>query len=380
MTAFLICFIFTPIFTYLAEKRFRKSSKRDRFIGLLYSIIAILIPAIIAGVRDTTVGRDIGVYVTPVIEKASTLNFWNYITTADNEIGYALIMYFITLFTTNVHFSLFIIQLITILFIYLFAYKKREELPMWIVLLIYLLTWYCISYTMMRQSIAVAIIIFSTIYFTKRKYFKTLLLFLLAMSFHITAVLGLVVYAIIYIYSGRFSKKATIVITSIILVGLLVATLFYEDLLYILTNVIKILPDRFYFYAQEYTAGKLYTNYSELLYKVFWLIAAAFYMFKMRKCKSDAAKLFMLLLVDFATFIVSLKIVNIGRAGYYFFYIALFYLIPNILNLYNKKKKMKILAGSVMILAMCVFWYWKFPVNSYSDTYPYTSSILTFLN
>lgn len=380
MTAFLVCFIFTPIFTYLAQKNFEKSDTKNRMLGIVFSVIAILIPSIIAGVRDLTVGRDIGVYVTPAIESATNSNFWDYMTNSANEIGYSLFIYIITIFTDNVHFSLFCIQLITITFIYLFAYKKRDKLQMWLVMLIYLLSWYCISYTMMRQSIAVAIIIFSTVFFERKKYIKTILLFLLAMSFHVTAVLGIVVYIMMYIYSGKFSKKTTRIITTIISVGLVIATLFYKELLYFLANVLNVLPDRFYGYAVEYTAGKLYTNYSELLYKLFWIIGAIFYMIKMRKVENNSKLILMLLLIDFATFIVSWKIVNIGRAGYYFFYIGLFYLIPEIVEMFKEKKQNQIAICVIMILVMFVFWYWKFPINSYSDTYPYTSSILPFLN
>lgn len=379
MTAFLVCFIFTPIFTYFAQKNFKKSDNKSRILSIVFSVIAILIPSIIAGVRDLTVGRDIGVYVTPTIESALNSGFWDYMTNSTNEIGYSLLIYIITIFTDNVHVSLFIIQLLTITFIYLFAYKKRDKLQMWFVILIYLLSWYCISYTMMRQSIAVAIIIFSTVFFERKKYVKTALLFLLAMSFHVTAVLGILVYFIMYIYSGKFSKKTTNWMTAIILVCLVIATLFYKELLYFLTNIVNILPDRFYTYSLEYTAGKLYTNYSELLYKLFWIASAVFYMVKTRKMGNNAKLTLMLLLIDFATFIVSWKIVNIGRAGYYFFYLAMFNLLPEITNLYKEKSKKKVLIYIAFILVLFVFWYWKFPVNSYSDTYPYTSNILPFL-
>lgn len=376
MKAFIICFILSPLFTYFAQRQFNKNRK---IYGILFSIIAILIPSIMAGVRDLNVGRDIGVYVTPTIENALNNSIFNFLESSTTEIGFSIMIYVITFFGGNVHFSLFVIQLVTITCIYLFAYKKRDKLQMWFVILIYLLSWYCISYTMMRQSIAVAIIILSTVFFERKKYLKTLLLFLIAMSFHITAILGILVYFIMYLYSGKFTKRTTSLITIIILICLLIATLFYKELLYFLTNIINILPDRFYIYSIKYTAGRLYTNYSELLYKLFWIASSIFYMMKMRKVRSNANLNFLLLLIDFATFIVSWKIVNIGRAGYYFFYLALFNLLPEVIDLYKEKSK-KILIYIVCIFVLFSFWYWKFPVNSYSDTYPYTSTILPFLN
>lgn len=380
MKAFLLCFILTPLFTYLAQMQFKNGDKKAKGLGIIFSIFAILIPSIIAGVRNLDVGRDIGIYVTPVLESALENNFFDYMANIENEIGYSFFIYMISLFTDNIHVVLFLIQLFTITFIYLFAYQKREQLSMWLVILIYLLSWYCISYTMMRQSMAVAILIFSTVFFENKKYLKTILLFLLAISFHVTAVLGLIVYLVMYIFSERHSKKMKRIMFFIFLFFIVLITIFYKEFLYFLTNVIRILPEKYYTYVELYTNGKEYTNYSEMLYKLFWIVSAIIYKFKMRKVESKSDVILIFLLIDFATFIMSFDIVNVGRAGYYFFYLAIFYLTTGLIKLFRKDRINQLIIHTTIITVLFVFWYWKFPVTSYCDTYPYVSDILTFLN
>jgi len=108
--AYIICFVLTIVSTFLAEKNFKNKRK---VWGMFFSVMAIFIPSIISGVRQIGVGRDVNLYVTPVISRAlNAQNLSAYLSgTSYVEKGYSLLIYFIVrMITSHVAFSLFCIQ------------------------------------------------------------------------------------------------------------------------------------------------------------------------------------------------------------------------------------------------------------------------------
>ena len=69
MKAYILCFVITLVFTYLAQKQIN-AKKRVDGISLIYIFICIFTLCFIAGVRNIHVGRDVEIYVIPVIELA----------------------------------------------------------------------------------------------------------------------------------------------------------------------------------------------------------------------------------------------------------------------------------------------------------------------
>ena len=62
---YLFCFIWTPLFVYIAEKQAKIGNKKN---CCMFMFFAILIPSLVAGLRSLDVGRDIGTYITPTIK------------------------------------------------------------------------------------------------------------------------------------------------------------------------------------------------------------------------------------------------------------------------------------------------------------------------
>ena len=168
MKGYLLCFILTIVFTYFAEINFKKEKKG---FAIIFSIIAIFIPTFICGIRSADVGRDIEIYVSPLLNSTKIMNFSEYINFNIKyfELGYVFYVYIISKINSGLNFLLFFIQLIPCAATFIFAYNYRKQIPMWFVMTTYLLTWYLRSYTMMRQSIAVAFILLSIITFEKKQ-------------------------------------------------------------------------------------------------------------------------------------------------------------------------------------------------------------------
>ncbi len=385
---YIVCFLLTMIFAILSESCFKKKNK---ILGWFCGFIAIFIPSFIAGVRDLNVGRDIKGYVEPIVKAAINVDFESFINVLKNlslnydelEFGYKILIYCCTQISNSVNFSLFILQFFTFLFVYLYAYKNRENVSISFIVLAYLLLWYNYSFTFMRQSLAIAIIIYSTCFFKEKRYLKTAILFLLGVSMHISAILGILIYFLMFLYqSKKIKNKKTIMF--FILIGLLIATIFFDKIIYLFTYNIKILPEKYYYYTQSYIATED-ISIAEIIYRVFWIMCALIYKHKIKyltneeNVKNDSNMILIFLLIDFATVILSSKIVNIGRIGLGFYYLALFQLLPR-LHFVFKGAEFKALISFFIILLMLINWIWMFPIIKWSETYPYRSKILSIYN
>lgn len=70
------------------------------------------------------------------------------------------------------------------------------------------LTYYVQSFNITRQLIAVVLVLLALTYFFDRKYLKSIFIFIIAISFHVTAILGL---GLIFIRYLNISKKSAVV-------------------------------------------------------------------------------------------------------------------------------------------------------------------------
>ena len=73
---YIVCFLLTIFLTILSELCFKKKNK---FLGCFFALITIFIPSYIAGVRNLDVGRDIKLYVDPIVNAAKNVNFQQFI-------------------------------------------------------------------------------------------------------------------------------------------------------------------------------------------------------------------------------------------------------------------------------------------------------------
>lgn len=189
------------------------SKKKAGFLYYLSSGIAILPPAIVAAVRDYTIGTDIRHYVTTNFGAAlgfsHLFDYTNYISSIsgdyidavnNTEFGYNVLVYAISRFTESPHWLLFFLQFLTSAFLLLGVYniQKKIALSPVLAMLTYYLTLYPFTLNIMRQSLAAAITFFALTLLMDDKKKLYLCFQLLAMSFHGSAIMG-VMLAVIYL-------------------------------------------------------------------------------------------------------------------------------------------------------------------------------------
>ena len=187
MFIYLLVFGLAAFFAYLAQK-----FENKKVLVILFSIIAILIPSVLAGVRDSNIGTDLEVYGKPFFNRAVLSDsFEEYSNICETELGYRIINYIVSRFSDNINIFLFVLEFIIIGIVYLAFYQRRKEIPVWLGLLCYLFLFYSRFLNLLRQGIAVSIIIYSYKYLEKNELKKFLLAILIATMFHTTAIFAI---------------------------------------------------------------------------------------------------------------------------------------------------------------------------------------------
>lgn len=375
MVPYLVVFFIVILSTFRTEKLYKKGYK---IRGTIYIFLSILSMSILAAVRNDEIGKDIPAYVIPSFNWALEYNFSEFIKIGNLETGYKIFTFILTKIFKDYHWILFFIQFFISLFMYLFAYKERDKMPMWLVMVTFLLIMYNDTLTMMRQSIAVLLIILSYNQLIEKKYFKTIILYILGISFHYTAIIAILGYVFIIInYSDKINKNSKIYINISILLIFLFCLLLHQKVLYFLTFKISILPIRFYnYFNTKYYLDTLNISKSMLLFKCIWIIIASIYN-SIVKDEKMPKLILIFLIIDLGIYIISFKLAPVMRLGFYFSYPALLYLIPQITKMFKKDRYNKICSHILIIIFLSCFWYFNNVIhNEGGNTYPYKSDIL----
>lgn len=374
MTGYIYCFLFTILFAFLSDKMFIHSKRK---IGVLFFILSLLIPCFIAGVRSLEVGADVKSYFL-VLYNCYTkgMSLFEGMKIANVEFGYSLTM-FIASKTNNVNVALFVNQLLISLPIYLVAYDLRKKdkynnrYILTFVVIIYLMTFYSLSMNLLRQSIAISFIVYSYYNYINNNYKKALLFFLISCSFHISSIIGILIFIIDFIC--KKCKKNRIIYLFIMFTLLIAFVIGFK-------KILMLFPIKYSYYI-----GSKYDNSSfsllSIIKKLFWIVPSFIYLGRISEKTNDHYSQFLayavILIIDFVLYFMSFQLSSAGRLGYFFLYVGYFFIIPELANMFKRK-------GIVNLLILCVlafFWYNMTVVNNdINKTYPYKSDVIEWLN
>lgn len=372
MIPYIVVFCLVIIFTYISDKELKKNKK---ILGIFFIILSILIMSILAAIRNDDVGKDISAYVMPQFEWAKLFDFDKYITIGNVEYGFKVFVYVVTMLFGDYHWILFFLQLIVCTNIYIFAYRQRNDLSMSMVILIYLMLCYNDTLTMMRQYVALSFILLSIMFLLEKKYLKTLILFFIAVLFHTTAMVSIIIYILILMNKSNKITESSKKYLNILAIALfLVCLIFYRQIIYFLSYKLPILPTKFYAYftSSYYLEESNISNFM-LIFKL-GCIFVEFIFMKFYK-KSD--KFFLiLLLIDFGIYLISAKLTTISRLGYYFYYPSILYVMPQLKKILKKDRYNLISINLIFVVVLCVYWYYNFVLYNGGGTMPYASDIL----
>ena len=197
---FIICLIF---FIYIMFKRYHKEN------SVAFCVIIFFILTIISGCRASTVGTDTHAYLNLFLINNDLLSGF-----ANQEILFEFLCKFIGLFTTNAQWLLIVCSAITNFGVLYFAYFNSKNVTLSIFLYISLY-FYFFSMNGVRQFVAIGIVLIASEFAKRRKIIPFIVLILLAIGFHSTAIFALILW---FVFDKKLSKKMIFFI-AILLVG-----------------------------------------------------------------------------------------------------------------------------------------------------------------
>ena len=373
MFPYLLTFSLSLLILYLMNIGKRTSYKKM----LLGGILVILPLALLGAFRNIDIGTDLQFYAIPVwdytvggVKKASDMDWYGI------EKSYLLLNFVCAQISVKLEFFLFVLQVLTLVPIYLAAMKARGLASPLLLMFIYIFTMYNASFNMMRQSIALSVTLLAFVYLYYDKKKIAYILYGLSLLLHGSAIIGLLVLAVYYVMTNfHLTRKQISAIATVVVVCFIIGVIYSQQL--IMFAIGSGLIDAKY---EAYTAssgGGLFEarlNKSNVLYDaiVFLLLYTTY-----RKNKQNK-KLYALAIIA----LMSLLFEFTGLISAYLPRIALY---PRMVGLFSlpymfKQIELKNIRGKVYKVPFEIFilCYWLFVsiISNSGETYPYTSKIL----
>lgn len=265
-----------------------------------------------------SIGFDYNMYAQAFID-LQTQDFWNF-TYYDWEYGFVLLTKLLGIILPSYTSYFAVIALITLIPVAVFIYQNTEKV--WLGTFMYICFFlFFMQMNFLRQAIAVSISLFAWQFIRKKKFFKFVLVILIASLFHSTVLVMIPFY---FITKMRPTGK------QVIFYGYAL-TIFYFSSMGIINLVTK-------FFHQEYNNTEFILEGISLVYVVVPIIILVFTMInadKMLKLKPDNRYVISMVFAGTFFMVIMARHSILERFSYYFFiYIAL--LVPELISSVEK--------------------------------------------
>ncbi|MCC8162751.1 MAG: EpsG family protein [Lachnospiraceae bacterium] len=353
----------------------KAENSKNRFTSRVLCIAAIAIPSWLAGCRAEGIGYDTKLYGVVAYEFSLQHSARELILeySGDSPAFWVLWHFFSSVFR-DIFAPQFAVEFI-IEFCVLTALKKTEEedetFHVWIGMAVYYFVFYSYSLNIMRQSLALAIVLVGyQAYLRKGKYVKFALLSACTMAVHTTALFGLVVLVIDMVYEKYFSETLAKRYGFLVL-ALSASGLFLLSYRSILSRIAAIFP-RFLHYLS--TSIHFQSTMSAL--SMFVMIVAFIFAVKMILLRGSSEMNFYydLLILGIPLFLTNLYSNDTYRLSFYFFYVMIL-TMPDAFSHVTEFDEIQASNASILRIALLVvlllFWYMMFDRWGTNDIIPY---------
>lgn len=351
------CFI-TSVFFYVIGEIAKK--KYTKFV--LY-MISIMLPVFLAAYRAVDVGTDIKTYVQPSYIMALRIDsFVDFIKSNFyvSDILFNFVVYFCTKYFNSLQVVLGAIQLIISIPVYIFIGRKVDEKQRGIALLTYYFIFFGLGLNIMRQSMAMSIMMLAVSYFIDRKKFQFIICFLVAFGFHKSALFGLVL-IVMYLANEKFKEKWFPYLCAL-LIALVIC--FYQ---YVMTAVVKMLPTIFGGY-NAYLSEK--NNNWPVTDLILYMICACIGIYLLKSKDIFERYLGLMAICSIAGVFISKSMIVAGRIMIYCNYFSIYTFA--LTNKLVKKNKYNIWIEKWLIfLIILIYWFVKYIFLKDNQIYPY---------
>lgn len=375
MYPYIICFSVSILSTYLASNlRYTVSRSHANIINIMFAAIAIFCPCYLAAVRDSTIGYDVALYGDSLLESATRVSdLASYLRLYNTEKLYLVLTYIVANYG-NRYIYYFILQFLVVAPFYMALQRGESKKHAWLGMLLYYCWIFPLSLNILRQAIAISIVIWGYRYMHERKLIKYTIVVIVAMGFHITAILGLSIYFIHVLTVSKpfgetswirkklanYGKLAKFLIVLLILVGFIFSTS--------IISLITSSTGRFIFATSSNEGGWEWKNLLIMGSLVLILLPIA-----SRTREKEIHFLFFLICIG--TIVYQLKFVEAQLYRISLYYTGHMILAIPIFIECSKVKERKLIGILVTVISVFNFWIY-IVIYLWHSVYPYTSQYL----
>ncbi|WP_341153135.1 EpsG family protein [Niallia sp. FSL M8-0099] len=350
--------------------------KKNKFLGCIYYITALILLAVFAAIRDFTVGTDIYVYGNNIFYDASHFSYSVALMNNERwgEPGYVFFNYLVGRFTTNAHIFYGCLAFITTFIAYKFFRKHSNELYVPFAMLLFLFFLYPLNFNILRQGLAISIMAFTFDYFSKGKPIKALMTGAIAFLIHDSSIIITMVYCLLFFLVELFRRKGFFSIkkaTLFIIGGSLIFPLIFMQLP---TSIFSSIDDKYYYLEQtvsfsNISYARLFIFAVPILY--FWKELVSF--FKRFDGRDSLTFAYFVTLVNIAFSAYSGSMYVLFGRGSFYFYIPFIYLICKLISVELKQSKRIIHYVFFVIYTILSFLFLLY-IGNYADIFPFRIS------
>jgi hypothetical protein len=325
-------FIVSAVLLNLAEQSNAIARKSLALLGLA-------LPIILASLRDPSIGRDNLTYVVPLFDAAnsagSLTDYLNQVSSQYSlqhlEVGFIILGYAVAATFHNLSVFFGVLSCLTVLPVYaavlMFRRDKRQLYSQYstaAAMLVYYGVFYNISLSVVRQSIACAIVLLSAVSWMKGKRILPLLLTVIAWSIHQSGIIGLFLFLLISISSPKRIKSQRFVMAVAVAVALPMAFTGRRILSPIISFLWSVgaLNDKFVgwednpFYIQDDSAG---LNVAWFALSLFMLLIM-YALYRRKPEDIHTTFLFIISILALCSIPLGITLPDFGRISLYFLY------------------------------------------------------------
>lgn len=335
MIIYIIFMMFTLLLSLIINPQ-KSKSKRKVYLLIVFSILII-----ISALRSYEVGIDLKdhYYKAFILYSDKTLKFALEYSPYDD--GYVMFYKFINIFTTNPQWMIAFHSFLVFSVVGYFIYKNSSNVVLSVMIFIGYNSWF-MYLTMLRQSLAVVILLVAVILFNKlqngvKRYIYYYLMVFVAMQFHASALI-MVIYPLI---SQVRVNRITVFIS---IVGGIFSFFFYDYLFQFVSSIISSGKDYSFAYANDVSGVNVTAIYG-IAVGVIALVLSYLYIYKNKKNTLEDNEKFLIkndqlvFMVIFLTLtrILRIRLGIIARASEYFLPF-LWILLPRVIENISREK------------------------------------------
>lgn len=340
-----------------------KPSKQKNKVFVVMSFLSIVI---LESLRAETVGIDTNdyIYIFNLINRYSWIDAF---TVTKHEVGYVFLNKLVGTFTSNPQFMLFAVSLLMMMNFGYFIYHNTDEneYAIWPVYFWITLNHLFTSMVSLRQYLALSIAV--NIYtvlkkeFNRKNVITSVILLLVAMSFHTSAIFCILYFVVLFI---KQVDRKIILLTSVASAFILTFFSYFENL------VLTLLPRyvRYREYQGRYVGRSITTiNIVFILLKIAFAVLV-FMLNPKREGNKDIYRLGCLSIISAEITTLTTQVYLLWRVGYYYD-IFMILLIPKVLKRVSTRT-LRVFCYIAMIMFGLLYYYRQMYYNSAQDV-PY---------